>query len=231
MTTPVRATLAVLALLIPVALSAQSVPALPKGATPKRLGVPKADTAKVAKPVNLVPRTKGSATAPVTVYEMSDFQCPYCKRHAAKVFPELERDYIDTGKVRWVFVYFPLTGLHPNAEPAAELAACAARQDKFWEVHDLLFRNQATWAPLREPGPFFLSFADSAGLDKSALTKCLQSGDTRDEVEQDAVSAVRSGARSTPTFYVEGGLIEGAQPTPVFRQVFDSIYAEKTKKK
>ncbi|HEX5634341.1 MAG TPA: thioredoxin domain-containing protein [Gemmatimonadales bacterium] len=128
-----------------------------------------ADTAKVAKPINLAPRTKGAATAPIVVYEMSDFQCPFCRRFAVQTFPELERDYIATGKVRWVFINLPLTQLHDNAAPAAELAMCAGKQGKFWEVHDLLFRNQATWAPLKEPAQFFFTLADSAGVLFSGL--------------------------------------------------------------
>src|SRR4249919_3327944 len=110
---------------------------------------------------NLAPRTRGVETAPITVYEMSDFQCPYCRRFALNTFPEIDRDYIATGKVRWVFINYPLTMIHPNAAVAAEVAICAARNGKFWEVHDLLFRNQSTWAPLTEPGAFFLTLADS----------------------------------------------------------------------
>jgi protein-disulfide isomerase len=220
-----RAALAALAiLLLPAALAAQK-PATPKAAAPKRAAD---DTVKIAKPIDLAPRTKGSATAPVTVYEMSDFQCPFCRRHAVQTFPELERDYIATGKVRWVFVNLPLTQLHANAAPAAEVAMCSGKQGKFWEVHDLIFRNQAKWAPLKEPGQYFLTFADSAGLDRAALQKCLASRETIDEIEQDAVGAVRSGATSTPTFYIEGGLLEGAQPAAVFRQVLDSIHAAKS---
>jgi len=224
-TASARAALAALAiLLLPAALAAQK-PAEPKAAAPKRAAD---DTVKMAKPIDLAPRTKGSATAPVTVYEMSDFQCPYCRRHAVQTFPELERDYIATGKVRWVFVNFPLTQLHANAAPAAEVAMCSGKQGKFWEVHDLIFRNQAAWAPLKEPGQYFLTFADSAGLDRTALQKCLASRETIDEIEQDAVGAVRSGATSTPTFYIEGGLLEGAHPAAVFRQVLDSIHAAKS---
>ena len=104
---------------------------------------------------------------------------------------------------------------------------CAGRQRKFWEVHDLIFRNQSTWASLKEPGQYFLTFADSAGLDRTAFQQCLRSGATRDEIEQDAVGAVRSGATSTPTFYIEGGLLEGAVPATVFRQVLDSILTAK----
>src|SRR5438876_6581875 len=102
-----------------------------------------------AQPDPLAVRTKGAATAPVTVYEMSDFQCPYCKRHVDQTFPALEKEYIATGKVRWVFINFPLISIHPNAQAAAEFAMCAAREGKFWPAHDLLYRRQTSWAPLK----------------------------------------------------------------------------------
>jgi protein-disulfide isomerase len=186
--------------------------------------------AQSAAPNTLASRTLGSATAPITVYEMSDFQCPYCRRFAQETFPTLEREYVATGKVRWVFVNFPLTSLHSNAVPAAETALCAARQQAFWPVHDLLFKYQETWAPLKEPAPFFLSLADSAAISKPALVECVRSPATRAEVRAEAEGAERSGASSTPTFYIEGGLLAGAHPLPVFRQVLDSIYRVKAKR-
>lgn len=173
-------------------------------------------------------RSKGSPKAPVTVYEMSDFQCPYCRRFAQETFPGLERGYITTGKVHWVFINFPLTDVHPHAAAAAQLALCAAKQNGFWRVHDLLFRYQDTWAPLKEAGPFFLSLADSAGLSKPALLTCLEAPETLQAVQADAQGAARSGAGSTPTFYIEGGLLEGAVPLSVFRKVLDSVYEVKT---
>jgi protein-disulfide isomerase len=173
-------------------------------------------------------RSKGSPKAPVTVYEMSDFQCPYCRRFAQETFPALERSYIISGKVRWVFINFPLTDLHPHAAAAAQLALCAAKQNGFWRMHDLLFEHQDVWAPLKEAGPFFLSLADSAGLSKQALLGCLQAPETLQAVRADAEGAARSGAGSTPTFYIEGGLLEGAVPLSVFRHVLDSVYAGKT---
>jgi len=175
----------------------------------------------------LAPRSKGSTGAPITVYEMSDFQCPYCRLHALETYPTLEREYIDTGKVRWVFVNFPLP-MHPNATPAAELAMCAAQQGKFWPVHDLLFKHQETWADLKEPGGFMLSLGDSAGADRARLTSCLDRRATLQVVQADANAAARSGARSTPTFYIEGGLLVGAHPIENFRQILDSIYTLKT---
>lgn len=171
----------------------------------------------------LASRAKGAATAPVTVFEMSDFQCPFCRQFATEIFPTLEAEYVRGGRVRWVFVNFPLTSIHPNAAPAAELAMCAARADRFWPVHDLLFRHQAAWAPLENPAPFFLSLADSAGVPRAAIATCLERGEARPEVEQDAQGALRTGARSTPSFYIEGGLLRGAQPVEVFRQILDSI--------
>jgi len=176
----------------------------------------------------LEPRSKGSPKAPVTVYEMSDFQCPYCRRFAQETFPGLVRSYITTGKVRWVFINFPLTDVHPHAAAAAQLALCAAQQKGFWRMHDLLFQYQETWAPLKEAGPFFLSLADSAGLSKQAVLTCLEAPEILQAVQADAEGAARSGAASTPTFYIEGGLLEGAVPLSVFRKVLDSVYAVKT---
>jgi protein-disulfide isomerase len=175
-------------------------------------------------------RTKGTAKAPVTVYEMSDFQCPYCRQFARETFPELERDYIRPGKVRWVFINFPLTSIHAHASAAAELALCASQQNRFWQVHDLLFQHQEAWAPLKEAGPFFVSLADSAGLSKKTLLACLESPETRNNVKADAEGAARAGATSTPSFYIEGGMLEGAQPLSVFRQILDSVYTAKTGK-
>ena len=175
-------------------------------------------------------RSKGSPTAPITVYEMSDFQCPYCRSFALETFRALEQEYISPGKVRWVFVNFPLTSVHANAVAAAGTALCAARQDAFWPVHDLLYAYQGTWAPLKEPGPFLLSLADSAGISKPKLLECVKSPATVSEIRYEAEGAERAGASSTPSFYIEGGLLSGAQPLPVFRQVLDSIYAEKTRR-
>jgi len=176
------------------------------------------------------PRTKGNAQAPVTVYEMSDFQCPWCKRHAEQTFPALEKEYIDTGKVRWVFINFPIVSLHPNAVPAATFAMCAARAGKFWPAHDLLFRYQGMWGPLKNPAPYFLTLADSLKLARATITRCAQDSTVVAEIRSDAEGSQRSGARSTPSFYVEGGLITGAVSADVWRPILDSVYRVKTAK-
>ena len=172
-------------------------------------------------------RTRGSESAPVTIYEMSDFQCPWCARFTLQTMPALEREYIATGKVRLIFVNFPLP-MHPNAGPAAELAMCAARQDRFWAIHDLLYRHQDDWKDLREPATYFLGLADSAGLSRDAIVECMRSGAMRAIVQRDADGASRSGAHSTPSFWIEGGILAGAQPIEVFRPILDSIIRAKT---
>jgi protein-disulfide isomerase len=179
-------------------------------------------------PDPLAARSKGRRTAAVTVYEMSDFQCPYCRGFALETMPVLEREYVATGKVRLVYITLPLSSVHPNAVAAAEVALCAARQGRFWALHDLLFRHQSDWAALPEPQAYLLALADSARLDRAPLARCVTSHATAAEVEADAARARRAGARSTPTFYIEGGLIEGAPPIDVMRAVLDSIYRAKT---
>jgi protein-disulfide isomerase len=179
-------------------------------------------------PDPLAARAKGRADAPVTVYEMSDFQCPYCREFALGTMPLLEREYIQAGKVRFVYINLPLSSVHRNAASAAEVALCAARQQRFWPMHDLLFRHQDQWAALPSPRAYLLALGDSAGLDRAGLARCVASGATAADVRADAERARRSGATSTPTFYIEGALLEGAAPVTVFRAVLDSIYRSKT---
>lgn len=179
-------------------------------------------------PDPLAARSKGRPDAPITLYEMSDFQCPYCRAFALGTMPQLEQEYITTGKVRLVYINLPLTSMHPNAQAAAQVALCAARQDRFWAMHDLLFRHQDEWAKLAKPAGALLALGDSARLDHAALNACATANATAAEVDADAARARRAGAVSTPTFYIEGGLLEGAAPVTVFRAVLDSIYRAKT---
>src|SRR5881628_871109 len=174
----------------------------------------------------LVARSRGRLNAPVTVYEMSDFQCPYCRAFALATLPLLDREYVTTGKVRFVYINLPLPS--PNATAAAEAAMCAARQSRFWPMHDLLFRHQDGWAKLADPRPMLLALGDSAGADHARLAACLRAHATATEVQADAERARRAGAVSTPTFYIEGGLLEGNAPVEVFRAVLDSVYRSKT---
>src|SRR5437667_8777 len=110
----------------------------------------------------------------------------------------------------------------------ALLIDVAARQDHFWAMHELRFRHQDEWAKLTTPAGVLLALGDSAHLDHTALERCVAASATASEVDADAARARRAGAVSTPTFYIEGGLLEGAAPVTVFRAVLDSIYRAKT---
>jgi protein-disulfide isomerase len=161
---------------------------------------------------------------------MADFQCPACRLFAVTVLPTLEREFVATGKVRWVFINLPLTSIHPNAMAAAEVAVCAGRQGRFWPIHDLLYQQQDAWAKLPEPRDSLVALAQRAGADRAKLLACVNGGTARPEVELDAQRAARTGARATPSFYIEGGLLEGAPYTPdPMRRVLDSIYTARTR--
>lgn len=175
----------------------------------------------------LAQRSRGRANAPVTIYEMSDFQCPYCREFALETLPQLEREYVATGKVRFVFVNFPLTQGHPYALLAAEVGMCAAIQGAFWRFHDLAFLRQHEWAGQVDPGPYLQALADSAGARPVELARCVGTRATEGAVQADLNAALRVGTHTTPTFFIEGGVIEGAAPLEVFRQVLDSVYQAK----
>ena len=175
----------------------------------------------------LAERTRGRADAPITIYEVADFQCPACREFFLRTLPAVEAEYIATGKARIVFVNLPLVSIHPNAAAAHEFAMCAAAQDRFWPVHDLLYRNQTSWSALADPSRYFRVLADSAGVDPARLGSCVAEGAMRQLVLAEGQSAVSNGIRSTPSFVIEGGLLGGAVPITVLRPVLDSIYATK----
>ena len=178
----------------------------------------------------LAARSKGAATAPVTVYEMADFQCPACRGFTMNVMPAIDKQFIQSGKVRWVFINLPLVSIHPNAMAAAEVAMCASRQGRFWETHDALYLVQNDWASLPQPRAKLIALAERAGADRKKLVACIDSGTARTEVQQDAQRATLSGAHATPSFYIEGGLMQGAPPTPdPMVKVLDSIYTARTR--
>jgi len=156
---------------------------------------------------------KGSPTAPVTIVEFSDFQCPYCKRSQI-VLKELATSYGD--KVSFVFKDLPLPGLHPEAENAAMAARCAGEQGKYWEYHEALFA-----APQLQPETYG-EVAHSVGIDTAKLKACLDSRRFEAEVQADVAEASSLGIQSTPTFLVNGVLLPGAQPVEAFKKLIDA---------
>jgi protein-disulfide isomerase len=160
----------------------------------------------------------GPANAPITIIEFSDYECPFCRRWHNEVFSRLIEAYPE--QVRLVYRDFPLSSLHANAFSAAEAANCANEQGAFWEFHDRLFSME-----LGLGMEAYRSYASQLGLDTQSFIKCLESGRYRDEVQADYDFAADLGVRSTPTFFINGIAIVGAQPFEVFQQVIDKELA------
>lgn len=168
----------------------------------------------------------GAADAPVTIVEFTDFQCPYCVRHFEQTFPQIRADYIDTGKVRYVFMDFPLTSIHPQAPLAAEAARCAGEQDAYLEMHHELFARQGEWSNRSDAGAIFSGLAEGLGLDTNAFGECLANGRYTAAVQADLEQGERLGVNGTPAFFLNGHFLSGAQPYSAFQQAIETLLAE-----
>jgi protein-disulfide isomerase len=189
---------------------------------------------------------KGDKNAKLTLVEFSEFQCPFCGRHARDTGPTIDKEYVQTGKVKHVFRDLPLD-MHKNAFKAAEASHCAGEQDKFWEMHDRLFANQNSLEPA-----MLTAHAQAIGIDSKKFEACLASveakrpgsGETYREskyaagIRKDVAEANKYGITGTPTFVI--GLtqpndpkikvvkvIRGAQNISAFKEAFDSLLNEK----
>lgn len=172
---------------------------------------------------------KGSADAKLTVIEFSDFECPYCLRYTSETYPQIEKDYINTGKIRYVFRHFPLERVHPHAVKAGEAGECARLQGKFWQMHDQLFANQKALETSA-----LIDYGRAVGLDATAFQTCLN-GPATAKVRSDLELGMRSGVTGTPTFFIgfaqkDGTVhvvdeIVGARPFAAFQSTLDRMLA------
>jgi protein-disulfide isomerase len=160
--------------------------------------------------------SKGAADAKVTIVEFSDFQCPYCSRAEPSV-DEVMKTYSD--KVKVVFRHFPLS-FHAQAFKAAEGAACAEEQGKFWEYHKTLFANQGALMP-----DDLKAHAKTIGLDTAKFNECLDSGRTKSKIDADMEVAKAAGVNGTPAFFINGIMISGAQPFEKFDEIIKAELA------
>lgn len=170
---------------------------------------------------------EGAPSAPVTIIEFTDYQCPYCGRHARETLPILRREYIDRGLVRYVIRDLPLE-IHPNARAAAVLMRCIARDStgNFWAAHDSLFLNQR-----RDPREYFGTVAAEFGLTQEQLTACRRDPAIAHGITEDVQAAASAGLSGTPAFVIGeaqgdsvfGTGFEGAFPIGVFRRLIDSM--------
>lgn len=158
----------------------------------------------------------GEKNAPVTMVEFSDFQCPFCGQFEKNTFPGIKKEYIDTGKVKLVYRDFPLTNIHPYAQKAAEASECADEQGKYWKYHDKLFENQdaLTVDDLKK-------YADDLNLNNNKFEKCLDSDAMKDEIQKDMSDGESYGVTGTPAFFINGVILEGAQPFENFKKIID----------
>lgn len=158
--------------------------------------------------------TLGADNAKVTVVEFSDFQCPYCEKFATDAYPQIYDAYIKTNKIKFAYRHYPLTSIHPNAQKAAEASECANEQNKFWEYNNLLFKNQTTWSPqaISDAASSFTNYAAELGLNTDQFRSCLDTDKYKENVQKDAADGDIAGVDGTPTLFINGWRLVGAQP-------------------
>jgi len=172
---------------------------------------------------------KGSNDAPITIVEFSDFQCPFCSRFHIQTFPLILKEYVDTGKVKFVYRDFPIQSSHPNAMPAAAASECAHEQNNYWEYHNALFERQTIWNNLEISDSIntFKKFAIELGLNEDQFNSCLDSGKYIEEINKDLKDGTNYGITGTPGFLIgneKNGFVKltGAQPFEAFKKIIDS---------
>lgn len=166
---------------------------------------------------------KGKPDAPVTVVEYSDYQCPFCGRFATSAELQVDADYVETGKIKYVFHDYPLQQ-HPNAIPAAIAARCTGDPKLFWEMHNLIFANQAQWENLGDPTQQFLAYARQLKINESTFQSCLSSQTQRTFVEKAVQEGNQVKIPGTPTFFVNGQQV-GSDPAQL-RAAIDAALAK-----
>jgi protein-disulfide isomerase len=155
----------------------------------------------------------------VEIVEFSDFQCPFCKRFFDETYSQLKSKYIDTGKVKLTFRHYPLP-FHQNAQKSAEAAECANNQGKFFPYHDVLFtkgQGDGTGLAIAD----LKQYASDLGLNTGKFNSCLDNGDTAEIVKKDFEAGGKSGVSGTPTFFINGEKIVGAQPFSAFETAIE----------
>ncbi|WP_347241505.1 DsbA family protein [Thermus sp.] len=164
----------------------------------------------------------GREDAPLVVVDFSNYLCPHCQDHALNVLPRLKAEYIDTGKVRYLFRDFPFPG-QENVIRAGEAAACANEQGRYYEYHEALFRAAGDWGRLGGEGldRYLVDLAEQLGLDKARFGQCLASGRMREGVLADQRLTNDLGLTGTPTFFIAGEQRTGFLPYEEWKALLD----------
>ena len=170
----------------------------------------------------------GVDDAPIRIVEFSDFGCGYCRKFHEEIYPILEEEYVATGKVEWKYVPMILGIFGPNAEHAARAGECGGEQDRFESMRDRLFSGQPEWKGADDPNALFETYASELGLDVDRFRSCVSEGWMDQRIVAGTELSRQVGVRGTPTFVVVGyAPIPGALPLDLFRQVLDTVYADK----
>lgn len=166
----------------------------------------------------------GNFSSPVTIIEYSDFQCPAC----AAYYPITKKILETNGaKVQFVYRYFPLQSLHPNALNAAQAGEAAGKQNKFWEMHDLLFERQKEWSDEKNVRDIFARYARELGLNVENFIADFANSASKDRIERDYQNGVQAGVEGTPTFFVNGAKIDNPRSYDEFQKLIDAVVAKK----
>ena len=165
----------------------------------------------------------GNEKAKVSIVIFSDLQCPFCKRYVDEAHKQLIEKYVDTGKAKMYFRHFPLYSIHPLAEPAGIAAECANNQGKFWEFHDKIFATQDEWSAKDQStaGETFSGYASELGMDADQFATCLTSDKAKKAVTEDAKAGEKVQVDGTPTFFINGHRLVGAQPFSEFEKIIE----------
>jgi protein-disulfide isomerase len=158
---------------------------------------------------------EGTASAPVTIIEFSDFKCPFCGHFVTETLSRLRSEYVQTGQVRFVYKHYAILG--PESVRGAEASECATEQNHFWEFHDAVFADQvANHSSLTDNK--LTQLAGQLNLDTAKFSECLASGRYTDKIQRESIAVQSLGVRGTPAFLINGVFISGAQPFEVFQQ-------------
>jgi protein-disulfide isomerase len=160
----------------------------------------------------------GSMKARVFIVEFGDFGCGYCAKFAAETYPKIDSAYIARGIVRWKMVPY-VTGMFRNSREVAEAAECAADQGAFWKMHDLLYAKRKEWMASNDIRTLVAKYVTQLKLDRTAFGRCALNPETRRRIQRHDAIAQQLGIRGTPTFYVNGRVVPGAIPFPLFQQL------------
>ncbi len=154
--------------------------------------------------------TIGSATAPVEIIEFADYECPACGNFATITEPDIRKNLVATGLVRYTFYDFPLLNIHQNTVPASHAAACADDQGKFWELHDKIFEGQFEWngQATGNPRGVISTYAQKLGLDMKKWDACMDANTHMERIKANYALGLTKQVPSTPTFFVNGTKLE-----------------------